>query len=109
MIGCAPCDFVADRDLSIPREAGSDAALWGRLRRAAAAVGAGSVFPAATAPAVLDDHTPFLRAGIPAVDLIDWSYAYKDTVKDTYDKLSANSVDAVGETITELIRTWPDS
>jgi hypothetical protein len=55
---------------------------------------------------ITDDHAPFLRAGVPAVDLIDWSYADRDTVRDTYDKLSAASVDAVGETVVELLRTW---
>ena len=52
---------------------------------------------------ILDDHTPFLRAGIPAVDLIDFSYRYADGLKDTLDKLSVASLDAVGETVFALV------
>ncbi len=54
---------------------------------------------------MLDDHTPFLRAGIPAVDLIDFTYRYADTTQDTIDKLDRRSLDAVGETVIELLRT----
>ena len=52
---------------------------------------------------IYDDHTPFLRAGIPAVDLIDFSYRYADGLKDTIDKLSLASLDAVGETVFALV------
>jgi hypothetical protein len=76
------------------------------VRAAAERAGVGVVFPDATETVIFDDHTPFLRAGIPAVDLIDWSYRYRDTVRDTYDKLDRRSIDAVGETIVELLRTW---
>ncbi len=38
-------DFVADRDLRIPRESSSDAGLWSRLRAAAAEVGAQARLP----------------------------------------------------------------
>ena len=62
------------------------------------------VFPAAVQTQILDDHTPFLNAGISAIDLIDFSYRYKDTVRDTLDKLSERSLDAVGETTVELLR-----
>ena len=41
-------DFVADKELAIPREEGSDPALWARLRAAAQRVGAQSAFPAGT-------------------------------------------------------------
>jgi hypothetical protein len=34
--------------------------------------------PADDQVTIYDDHTPFLRAGIPAVDLIDFSYRYAD-------------------------------
>jgi glutaminyl-peptide cyclotransferase len=69
------------------------------VRAAAGGAGVGAVFPAATQLAILDDHTPFLRAGIPAVDLIDFAYRYRDTTRDTLDKLSVRSLDAVGETV----------
>jgi len=99
-------DYVGNKGLRLPREGSSTASLWARVRAAAKRVGVGAVFPDATETAIFDDHTPFLRAGIPAVDLIDWSYRYRDTVRDTYDKLDGRSIDAVGETVVELLRGW---
>jgi Zn-dependent M28 family amino/carboxypeptidase len=48
---------------------------------------------------MLDDHTPFLEAGIPAVDIIDFDYPYWHTIQDTPDKVSAESLKVVGETL----------
>jgi glutaminyl-peptide cyclotransferase len=98
-------DYVANAGLRLPREQTSDRALWAQVRAAARRVGVLEVFPPTTQAGILDDHTPFLRAGIPAVDLIDFSYRYADTVRDTPDKLSPRSLDAVGETVAELLRT----
>jgi hypothetical protein len=61
--------------------------------------------PGETQTTILDDHTPFLRAGIPAVDLIDWSYDGHSNA-DALDKLSQRSVAAVGETLVEFARTY---
>jgi len=49
---------------------------------------------------MLDDHTPFLEAGIPAVDIIDFDYPYWHTTEDTADKVSSNSLQVIGDTIT---------
>jgi hypothetical protein len=94
--------FVGQRNLSLPREASSNPYLWAQLRDAAQHVGVARVFPNSTAAPILDDHTPFLRAGIPAIDLIDFDYPYWHTKRDTFDKLSGRSMDAVGETVAEL-------
>jgi glutaminyl-peptide cyclotransferase len=96
-------DYVGNRNLRLPREGSSSEDLWSQVRAAGRAVGAGKVFPADTQTTLLDDHTPFLREGIPAVDLIDWSYP-GHAVTDTIDKLSRRSLDAVGETMVELVR-----
>jgi peptidase M28-like protein len=97
-------DYIANRGLRLPREGSSTPALWSRVRAAARRAGAGAYFPAATQTAILDDHTPFLQSGVPAVDLIDFSYRYADTPRDTPDKLSPRALDAVGETVVELLR-----
>jgi hypothetical protein len=97
-------DFVGERGLSLPREAGSDAALWARLRAAAARVGVLHGFPARTRPQIYDDHTPFARAGIPAIDLIDFDYPHFHTIRDTVDKVSAASLDVAGESVLEVVR-----
>lgn len=96
-------DMVGDADLSIPREASSDPGIWRRVRAAAARTGGIAAFPPATRSAILDDHTSFLEAGIPAVDLIDFTYAPWHTPEDTLDKVSPRSLDAVGETLTDLL------
>lgn len=47
-----------------------------------------------------DDHAPFLRAGVPAVDLIQLStYPHWHTPEDTLDKISAHSLQAVGDVV----------
>jgi hypothetical protein len=97
-------DYIANRGLRFPREYSSTRPLWERVRAAAERVGVKRVFPPTTGTDILDDHTPFLRARIPAVDLIDFSYRYADTLSDTPDKLSPRSLDAVGETIVEYLR-----
>jgi glutaminyl-peptide cyclotransferase len=97
-------DYVANTGLRLPREQTSTQALWARMRAAAARVGVQAVFPPTTQTGIIDDHTPFLERRIPAIDLIDFSYRYKDTLRDTVDKLSARSLDAVGESVLELVR-----
>jgi glutaminyl-peptide cyclotransferase len=98
-------DFVGDRDLSIPREANSTKRLWSRLREAAIRVGVGRVFPGGTAGAVSDDHIPFLEAGVPAIDLIDFDFPCWHKTCDNLSVVSARSLDAVGETMIELLRS----
>lgn len=94
-------DYVGNKGLQLPREASSSVALWRRVRAAARAVGAEAIFPPRVGEAIFDDHTPFLNARIPAVDLIDWRYPGHD-LSDGLDKLSRSSLDAVGETVVEL-------
>ena len=97
-------DYVGNKGLRLPREGTSNTRLWTQLRAAATAVGVARVFPATTQESILDDHTPFLRAGIPAIDLIDFSYRYADTLQDTVDKLDVRALDAVGESVVEFVR-----
>jgi glutaminyl-peptide cyclotransferase len=95
-------DYVGNKRLRLPREGSSTISLWTRVRAAARAVGAQRVFPPEVGGIVVDDHTPFLRAGVPAVDLIDWTYPGHD-LRDGIDRLSRASLDAVGETVGELV------
>jgi glutaminyl-peptide cyclotransferase len=47
-----------------------------------------------------DDHEPFIRAGVPAVDLIQLnSYPHWHRADDTIDKISAQSMKIVGDTV----------
>ena len=46
---------------------------------------------------ILDDHTPLNAAGIPTIDLIDFDFAWWHTAGDTMDKISAESLQIVGQ------------
>jgi hypothetical protein len=95
-------DYVGNRGLFLPREGTSTEALWSRLLVAAREVGDEHFFSSEEGTAIEDDHAPFLRAGVPAVDLIDWRYP-GHTLADGLDKLSRQSLDAVGETVVQLV------
>lgn len=95
-------DYVGSRGLLLPREASSSEALWNRLVIAANEVGVERFFSRQAGPGILDDHSPFLRAGVPAIDLIDWSYP-GHSLADGLDKLSRSSLDAVGEAVVQLV------
>jgi Zn-dependent M28 family amino/carboxypeptidase len=95
-------DYVGNRGVQLPREGSSNLSLWAKVRSAAGTVGAKRAFPAVVGDQITDDHTPFLRAGVPAVDLIDWTYQGHD-LRDGIDRLSPESLDAVGETVVELV------
>jgi glutaminyl-peptide cyclotransferase len=96
-------DFVGDRALAIPREQLSNRRLWSQLRAAARRTGHAAAFPAAEQGTVLDDHVPFLRAGVPAIDLIDFDFACWHRPCDDLSAVSARSLDVVGETMVEFL------
>jgi glutaminyl-peptide cyclotransferase len=96
-------DFVGDRDLSLPREGLSDRRLWAKLRAAAARAGVGEAFPAQVQGEILDDHLPFLRRGVPAIDLIDFDFPCFHRTCDDLSAVSERSVDNVGEAVLELL------
>lgn len=98
-------DFVAVRHEWLAREAGSNGALWARLREAAGRVGRGGYFSAATAPEVLDDHTVFTRAGIPAVDLVDLRYPCWQRLCDDLSQVSTTTQAATGSSVLALVRS----
>lgn len=95
-------DMVGDCELEIPLEANSDPGLYGLIAAAAAQPSAANPFQGQSGP-ISDDHLPFLEAGIPAVDLIDFDFgpgptpgAYWHTPEDALDKVCPESLGAVG-------------
>ena len=97
-------DFVGDRRLSIPREGLSNLRLWSRLRAAADRVGTSRSFPDESQGVIQDDHLPFLQAGVPSIDLIDFDFRCWHRLCDDLGVVSERSVDVSGETVLELIR-----
>jgi Zn-dependent M28 family amino/carboxypeptidase len=98
-------DMVGDRSLEIPRELNSNRALWARLRTASKRAGYGHVFPPIANGAILDDHIPFVRAGVPAIDVIDFTFPCWHRTCDDLSRVSRRSLDAVGETMVALLRS----
>ena len=102
-------DMVGDRDLCLTLPRNGDARLKTALLNAAAAQGLRNkvkLFPSD----MLDDHQPFLDAGYPAIDLIDFEYGsapglrnYWHTDADTVDKLSAESLRAIGAIVVQMV------
>jgi Zn-dependent M28 family amino/carboxypeptidase len=92
-------DMVGDSDLNIYMERNSDSDLTAAILAQAALLGYANKFIPKPKHQMIDDHTPFLNAGIPAVDIIDFDYPYWHTTEDTPKKVSAESLQVVGETL----------
>lgn len=100
-------DMIGDADLNIYMERNSNAELTAQIWATAADLGYSDVFIPLPKYSILDDHTPFLNAGIPAMDIIDFDYPYWHTTQDTLDKVSAQSLQIVGEVVTAwLTQNW---
>ena len=92
-------DMVGDSDLNIFIEKYSDQNLSQEIWGIAADLGYENQFIATPKHRIIDDHLPFVQAGIQAVDIIDFDYPYWHTVADTVDKVSAVSLRMVGEVL----------
>ena len=94
-------DMIGDKDLHVQLAGNSTPALAKLVLKAAKDLGHADRFSLGRTP-MLDDHYPFLQAGIPAVDLIDFSFGpdnrYWHTAEDTMDKSSAESIKTAADT-----------
>ena len=102
-------DMVGDANLTITLPADTTPALARLVFDVSAAQGTRSHFGFAPSNMV-DDHVPFQNEGVPAVDLIDFSYGsrpgwndYWHTPKDTLDKLSPASLQIIGRVTLEMV------
>ena len=92
-------DMIGDSDLNIYLERNSDPTLSMEIWEVASRLGYSDIFIPEYKYRILDDHIPFLRTGIPAVDIIDFDYPYWHTTEDTIDKVSPESLSIVGNTL----------
>lgn len=100
-------DMVGDRDLEIPQEAHSAREapeLTRRIYETARKLGHARTFPARVGYGVSDDHLPFLRKGVPFVDLIDFDYPAWHTMADTPERCSPRSLEIVGDVVLRVTR-----
>ncbi|MCL4524578.1 MAG: M28 family peptidase [Acidobacteria bacterium] len=95
-------DMIGDRDLTVKRESNSTRWLTDVIWNTARRLGYEKYFLSET-QSIEDDHIPFLRRGVPAVDLIDLDYPAWHTPNDTLDKVSARSIGVVGHVILESV------
>jgi len=99
-------DMVGRRGLRIPREPHSvlgAARLVERIWTVGREIGC-TVLVDSLGPPVFDDHVAFLRAGIPAVDLIDLSDPNWHTTADRPDACSPESLGEVGRLVLAVLR-----
>lgn len=103
-------DMVGDKDLSLTIPANTTKHLADILKESAKTCGLKRRITFSKTE-MLDDHVPFMTAGYPAIDIIDFQYGsapgendYWHTDADTVDKLSAQSLRDVGALVIEMIR-----
>ena len=99
-------DMVGDADLQIFQEGYSLLGapevvqlVWEVARDA----GHGAVFQGSPRHTLTDDHMSLQRAGIRAIDVVDFDYPHWHTPDDTIDKVSARSLQVVGEVALGLV------
>ena len=102
-------DMIGDKNLNVTLPRNSSRPLVKELFFATHQQGVRSVFSLGKG-SILDDHVPFLLAGMPAIDMIDFDYGsapglndYWHTPEDSMDKLSAESMQIIGDTVLQLI------
>ena len=104
-------DMVGDADLRIPQEGNSHDFAPEVVRRVwstAERLGYEKHFIGRVGRQITDDHIPLQEAGIRAIDVIDLDYGpnnrYWHTQEDTIDKVSAESLQIVGDVAMAVIR-----
>lgn len=95
-------DMVGDRQQEFYLEQTGNVALNDAIWSVAEDLGYAAWFRRVPGYHMIDDHTPFLRAGIPAITVIDFDYPYWHTTADTLDKIDADSLQRVGR----VMQTW---
>lgn len=100
-------DMIGDRDLNIERETNSTPWLLDLIGQAAGDLTYRSYFYGRQT-SIEDDHLPFAKIGVPVADIIDLDYGFNNifhhTAQDTLDKLSAKSLQIVGDVILRTVQ-----
>ena len=100
-------DMVADKDQQFYYESNSQAfapEVVDRVWRVAADLGYGRIFIPGVKHPLIDDHVALQHVGIHAIDVVDFDYPYWHTTDDTIDKVSAASLQTVGDVAVALVR-----
>lgn len=115
-------DMIGDKDLTILQEPNSvqkAPEVVTRVWQTADSLGYGKYFRTQMWPAITDDHVPFINKGYHVIDVLDYWYgpppangdpnqlsnpSYHHTMQDTFDKLSAHSLQVVGDVAVALVK-----
>jgi hypothetical protein len=100
-------DMVGDKDLQFYQEGyslGAAPEVVQRVWQTADKLGYSRVFIPRAGQTLIDDHVPLQHAGIHAIDVIDFDFPYHHTTEDTIDKVSAESLQIVGDVAVALVR-----
>ncbi len=92
-------DMIGDKNLNVFYEKNSDNQLREEIWQVASQLGFEENFIQQEKFSMLDDHIPFVKKGVKAVDIIDFDYPYWHTSQDTLDNISADSLYKVGTTL----------
>ena len=98
-------DMVGDKDLAIRVPQDSPIRLVELLFAAAEDIGLRKYFGFGS-QVITDDHKPLNEAGVPTIDIIDMDYSFWHTPGDTANKLSAESLEAVGKVTLLMIEKY---
>ena len=106
-------DMIGDADLKIFQESNSIQSapeIVARVWQTAEDLGYGKYFVAQSTGPVTDDHVPLIKKGLRVIDVIDIDYVeqsgpknYHHTIYDTIDKVSAHSLQVVGDVAVTLV------
>ena len=100
-------DLVADKDLQLYQEGNSLVGapevvelVWSTAKD----LGYGGYFISSPRHTLIDDHLELQKAGIRAIDVVDFDYPAWHTTEDTIDKVSPGSLQVVGDVALALVR-----
>ncbi len=104
-------DMIGDKDLKITISPNDDSKLIARVQKIAKEQKVEKHFGFFLKGSILDDHVPFKKLGIPAIDLIDFEFgpnnSYWHTSEDSLDKVCPGSLEIVGNLAIRLLQTLP--
>ena len=98
-------DMIGDMDQNIFFEHNSDPALQEEIWAIAAELGYQEYFVPEYKWSIIDDHLPFAKRGMRAIDIIDFDYPHWHTTQDTPDKVSSESLQRVGRVLEKLLES----
>ncbi|MCD4752217.1 MAG: M28 family peptidase [Anaerolineaceae bacterium] len=100
-------DMIGDKDLEIFKENNSTDWLSDAIWKSAWEIGGEEYFLDQHKYSMIDDHLPFIQAGVPSALLIDFDYPYWHTNNDTIEHVSADSLEIIGNTLINYLENRP--